>query len=146
MVHHTEVIRDLLNAGKIRLQKALDKTITYHDSCYLGRHNGIYDAPRQVLAAIPGVKLEEMPRSRNKGFCCGAGGGRMWLDEPKPRVNQARVEEAATTTKATLVSTACPFCAIMIHDGINETGRSEQMETGDVAQLVAAAMAENGSA
>ena len=140
VVHHTEVIQSLIDSGKIALEKPLGKTITYHDSCYLGRHNGVYDAPRNILSAIPGVKLEEMPRSRNKGFCCGAGGGRMWLDENKPRVNQNRVDEAATETNATMVGTACPFCSIMIDDGINETGRSDAMETKDVAILVAESM------
>ncbi|MCB0313131.1 MAG: (Fe-S)-binding protein, partial [Calditrichaeota bacterium] len=145
VVHHTEVIRDLLQTGKIKLENRLEQTITYHDSCYLGRHNDIYDAPREILSAIPGVKLTEMPRSRNKGFCCGAGGGRMWLDEHKPRVNQNRVEEASETD-AGLIGTACPFCSIMIDDGIKETGHEERLQTRDVAQLVADAMGDNGKA
>ncbi|MCB0304150.1 MAG: (Fe-S)-binding protein [Calditrichaeota bacterium] len=145
VVHHTEVIRDLLQTGKIKLENRLEQTITYHDSCYLGRHNDIYDAPREILSAIPGVKLTEMPRSRNKGFCCGAGGGRMWLDEHKPRVNQNRVEEASQTD-AGLIGTACPFCSIMIDDGIKETGHEERLQTRDVAQLVADAMGDNGKA
>ena len=145
VVHHTEVIRDLLQTGKIKLENRLEQTITYHDSCYLGRHNDIYDAPREILSAIPGVKLTEMPRSRNKGFCCGAGGGRMWLDEHKPRVNQNRVEEASETD-AGLIGTACPFCSIMIDDGIKETGHEERLQTRDVAQLVADAMGGNGKA
>jgi len=140
VVHHTEVIAELIKEGRIQLTESIDKTITYHDSCYIGRHNDVYDAPREALKAIPGVKLQEMPRSRNNGFCCGAGGGRMWMEEEKPRVNQNRVDEAATETDAGLVSTACPFCSIMIHDGINETGREGQLETLDVAQLVAQSM------
>ncbi|MEL6823441.1 MAG: (Fe-S)-binding protein, partial [Calditrichota bacterium] len=140
VVHHTEVIAELIKEGRIELTESIDKTITYHDSCYIGRHNDVYDAPREALQAIPGVKLQEMPRSRNNGFCCGAGGGRMWMEEDKPRVNQNRVDEAATKTDAGLVSTACPFCSIMIHDGINETGREGQLETLDVAQLVAQSM------
>ena len=141
VVHHAEVINELIREGRIRLTGRLDQKITYHDSCYLGRHNDIYDAPREVLRAIPGVTLEEMPRSRNKGFCCGAGGGRMWLDEEKPRVNQNRVDEAATQTDAKLVGTACPFCSVMISDGIKETGREEEMTTRDIAQLVAQSLA-----
>ena len=143
VVHHTEVIDDLIKSGKVKLTKPLNKTITYHDSCYLGRHNDIYDAPREVLKAIPGLDLEEMPRSRNKGFCCGAGGGRMWLEEEKPRVNQNRVDEAATTTDASIVGTACPFCSIMVDDGINETGRQEKLATFDIAVLVAESL-QNG--
>ncbi len=142
VVHHTEVIAELLREGKIHLAKPINKTVTFHDSCYLGRHNGIYDAPRDILRKIPGLRLEEMPRSRNKGFCCGAGGARMWMDESKPRVNQNRVDEAATETNATLVSTACPFCSTMIDDGITETGREERMETKDIAVLVAEALQE----
>lgn len=144
VLHHSEVIAELVKSGKIYLKNSLDKTITYHDSCYLGRHNGIYDAPRDILAAIPGIKLEEMPRSRNKGFCCGAGGGRMWLDEAKPRVNQNRVNEAAETTSAGLVATACPFCSTMIDDGIKETGREGKLENRDIAELVAEAMGADG--
>jgi Fe-S oxidoreductase len=144
VIHHSELIAELVKAGKIRFENSLNKTITFHDSCYLGRHNNIYDAPREILNAIPGVKLEEMPRSHNKGFCCGAGGGRMWLDENKPRVNQNRVDEAATKTAASLVATACPFCSTMIDDGIKETGREEKLENRDIAELVAEALANKG--
>lgn len=140
VIHHTELIGELIREGRIRMHNGQQRTITFHDSCYLGRHNGIYDTPRDILSAIPGVTLQEMPRSRNKGFCCGAGGGRMWLDEDKPRVNQNRVNEAATETDAGVVGTACPFCSIMISDGIKETNNEEKLITRDVAQLVAEAM------
>ena len=146
VIHHTELISELIKQGKLQLTNINNQTITYHDSCYLGRHNGVYDAPREILSAIPGVKLEEMPRSRNKGFCCGAGGGRMWLEEDKPRVNQNRVDEAATETNAKMIASACPFCSIMLHDGINETNRSEQLDTKDIAILVAESLDGNGSA
>jgi Fe-S oxidoreductase len=146
VIHHSKLISDLVKTGNIRLENFLNKTITFHDSCYLGRHNDIYDAPREILSAIPGVKLQEMPRSRNKGFCCGAGGGRMWLDEHKPRVNQNRVDEAATKTTAALVATACPFCSTMIDDGIKETGREDKLENRDIAELVADALNTNGKA
>ena len=146
VIHHTELISELIKQGKLQLTNSNSQTITYHDSCYLGRHNGVYDAPREILSAIPGVKLEEMPRSRNKGFCCGAGGGRMWLEEDKPRVNQNRVDEAATETNAKMIASACPFCSIMLHDGINETNRSEQLDTKDIAILVAESLDGNGSA
>jgi Fe-S oxidoreductase len=145
VIHHTQLIDELIKEGRIHLRKPVRQTITFHDSCYLGRHNGIYDPPREILNAIPGVKLEEMPRSRNKGFCCGAGGGRMWLEENKPRVNQNRVDEAATETNAKLIASACPFCSIMLHDGINETNREGQLETMDVALLVEKSMDTNGN-
>ena len=102
----------------------------------MGRHNGVYDSPRDILNSIPGVNLTEMPRSRENGFCCGAGGGRMWLEETMPKVNQNRVEEAASINADT-VATGCPFCKTMIRDGINETNRSEEMKTQDIAQLIA---------
>jgi Fe-S oxidoreductase len=140
VIHHTQLISELVREGKLKLTNTLNKTITYHDSCYLGRHNKIYDAPRESLQAIPGVKLVEMKRSRENGFCCGAGGGRMWLDENKPKVNHNRVDEAASL-KPDMVSTACPFCAVMINDGINETGREGKLETQDIAQMIVGALA-----
>ncbi len=139
VVHHTELIEALIRNGKIQLKHPIKQTVTYHDSCYLGRYNDIYEAPRVVLSAIPGITLKEMPRSRENGFCCGAGGGRMWMEEPMPKINHARVNEAAEL-HPDVVSTACPFCATMINDGINETGRTEEMEGKDIALLVAEAM------
>jgi Fe-S oxidoreductase len=99
----------------------------------------VYDAPRESLKAIPGVNLVEMKRSKQNGFCCGAGGGRMWLDESKPKVNHSRVDEAASLNP-NMVATACPFCAVMINDGINETGREGQLQTQDIAEVVAETM------
>ncbi len=139
VVHHSQLLDELLQSGRIRLQNSLNQTVTYHDSCYLGRHNNVYDPPREVLKAIPGLNLKEMERSRENGFCCGAGGGRMWMEEERPKVNHNRVEEAAGL-KPDVVSTACPFCSTMIHDGIQETHRAEQMENKDLALLVAEAM------
>ncbi len=139
VVHHTQLLQELIKEGKITLQHPIRKTVTYHDSCYLGRYNGIYDAPREVLLSIPEISLKEMPRSRENGFCCGAGGGRMWMEEAQPKVNHQRVEEAAQL-QPDVVSTACPFCATMINDGINETNRTEEMENRDIALLVAEAM------
>ncbi|GAB4380379.1 MAG: heterodisulfide reductase-related iron-sulfur binding cluster [Calditrichia bacterium] len=139
VVHHTELLKELLDQGKIQLQKKADQVVTYHDSCYLGRFNDIYDSPREVLKAIPGLVLKEMPRSREKGFCCGAGGGRMWMEEKQPKVNHERVNEAARI-RPRQIATACPFCSTMISDGINETGRQEEMGNKDIAVLVAEAM------
>jgi Fe-S oxidoreductase/nitrate reductase gamma subunit len=139
VIHHTELLEELIRTGKIQLKQPIQQTVTYHDSCYLGRYNDIYEAPRAVLSAIPGITLKEMPRSRENGFCCGAGGGRMWMEEAMPKINHERVNEAAEL-KPDVVSTACPFCATMINDGINETGRTEEMEGKDIALLVAEAM------
>src|SRR3954469_10670130 len=139
VLHHSEVIAQLVADGRLRPgEAALETEVTYHDSCYLARHNGISEAPRQALVAL-GVKVREMERNRTETFCCGAGGGRMWLEETLgQRINQNRVEEAAQTLggKGT-VATSCPFCLTMIKDGIAETGRSEQMEAKDIAELVA---------
>ena len=141
--HHTQLLQEMIAQGTIRLKKQFSKKVTYHDSCYLGRHHSIYDDPRRILQAIPGVRTIEMPRSRDNGFCCGAGGGRMWMEEKAPKVNHNRVEEAVQSG-AELVCSACPFCATMLSDGINETSRQEQLENQDVALLVLEAM--NGEA
>ncbi len=119
----------------------LDEPVTYHDSCYLARHNGISEAPRQALVSI-GVKVKEMDRNRTETFCCGAGGGRMWLEETVgQRINQNRVDEAARTLGGKgVVATSCPFCLTMIKDGINETGRGESMQAKDIAELVASGL------
>jgi len=142
VLHHAELIAELIAEGKLKTgQVALEEPITFHDSCYLARHNGITEAPRQALVRI-GVKLTEMERNRTETFCCGAGGGRMWLEETiGQRINQNRVDEAARTLggKGT-VATSCPFCLTMIKDGIAETGRSETMQAKDIAEIVAQAV------
>jgi Fe-S oxidoreductase/nitrate reductase gamma subunit len=137
VLHHSEVISKLVLDGKLKPKKALEKTITYHDSCYLGRYNDVYDQPRASVAAIPGVKMVEMDRSRENGMCCGAGGSRIWMEETiGSRVNQIRVEQAMEKGPD-LVATACPWCLTMIRDGINEKGVSDQLETRDIAELFA---------
>ncbi len=139
VLHHSEVISQLVEDGRLKPgEAALEEPVTYHDSCYLARHNGISEAPRQSLIAL-GIKVQEMSRNRTETFCCGAGGGRMWLEETiGQRINQNRVDEAAATLggKGT-IATSCPFCLTMMKDGIGETGRSEQMEAKDIAELVA---------
>ena len=138
VTHHAEFLQMLVARGKLQ-PKAMDgQTITYHDSCYLGRGNGIYDAPRDVLSTIPGVNLVEMPRSGPNGMCCGAGGGNMWQEETGTRVNHLRAAEAANTG-AQIVATACPFCIQMFEDGIpavqpNEDTRS--IKAFDIAELL----------
>lgn len=140
VLHHTELLASLLHDARVTPKLSVDEQVTYHDSCYLGRHNGIYEEPRQTLARIPGLNVIEMPRNRREGFCCGAGGGRMWLEEKVgQRINQNRVDEAAHTG-AKVVVAACPFCTTMLSDGINETGRGEQLRVLDVAEVLSASL------
>jgi len=139
VLHHSEVIAKLVADGRLRPGEAqLDAPVTYHDSCYLARHNGISEAPRQALVSL-GIEVREMERNRTETFCCGAGGGRMWLEETLgQRINQNRVDEAAKTLGGRgTIATSCPFCLTMIKDGIGETGRSEAMEAKDIAELIA---------
>ncbi|HEX9575823.1 MAG TPA: (Fe-S)-binding protein [Myxococcales bacterium] len=142
VLHHSEVIAQLVEEGRLKPGEVqLEEPVTYHDSCYLARHNGISEAPRQALVSI-GVKVKEMDRSRTETFCCGAGGGRMWLEETiGQRINQNRVNEAALTLgEKGIVATSCPFCLTMIKDGISETGRAESMQAKDIAELVASGL------
>ncbi len=138
VTHHAEFLQTMLSRGKLQPKEQNGATITYHDSCYIGRGNGIYDAPRQVLEQIPGVNLVEMPRTKEKGLCCGAGGGNMWQEETGTRVNHLRAAEAANTG-ASIVATACPFCIQMFDDGIPAVQPDEEKRTiraFDIAELL----------
>jgi len=140
VIHHTELIAKLLREGKLKITKGSGGMVTYHDACYLGRHNGIYEPPRQILNSMPGVNVVEMEQNRHKGFCCGGGGGRMWLEERiGRRIIELRIERAIET-KAQTVVTACPFCLQMFDDAIKAKGVEEALKVMDIAELVSLAL------
>lgn len=139
VVHHTQLLQELIDEGKIKMTEGgtfKGKKITYHDSCYLGRINGIYEAPRKVLEALDG-ELVEMKRCRTKGLCCGAGGAQMFKeDEPgEKRINIERVEEALDTG-AEIIAANCPFCLTMMQDGVTAKEKQEAVMVYDLAELV----------
>ena len=134
--HHTDFLAKLLQEGALKPTEKLDKTVTYHDSCYLGRYNEVYDSPRGVLKTVEGVDLVEMEKTRSKGMCCGAGGGRMWMEETEGnRVNIARTEQVLST-HASIVTTACPFCMTMLNDGVKAKEAADKVEVKDVAEIL----------
>lgn len=140
VVHHATFLQQLINEGKIKMEGGGEfkgKRITYHDSCYLGRGNNIYEAPRQVLEALD-ADLVEMKRSRSKGLCCGAGGAQMWKEaEPgNKEINMERTEEALETG-AKIVASACPFCMTMLSDGVKNKDRENDVKVLDLAELIA---------
>ena len=140
VIHHTVFLQQLLDEGKIKLKEGgsfKGKRITYHDSCYLGRANNIYEAPRKVLEAID-AELVEMKRCGSKGFCCGAGGAQMFKEEEKgtTRVNFERAQEAIDTN-ATVIAAACPYCNIMLTDGVKNAEKEDTVKVMDIAELIA---------
>jgi Fe-S oxidoreductase len=168
VISHTELINELIQGKRIKLSKVMNEKLTFHDPCYLGRHNGVFDAPREALKAIPGLEVVEMQRNKRESFCCGAGGARMWMEEHEgTRINHNRANEVALTlahakdhhvpfpsaTSLTApgqvgnytgpaqgtVAVACPFCHTMLKDGLADTHR-EEVTVKDVAELVADSM------
>jgi Fe-S oxidoreductase len=138
--HHTELLYQWIKEGRIKFTKELNEVITYHDSCYLGRYNTVYDPPREILKAIPGVKLVEAERNRENGMCCGAGGGMMWTEENTgTRINVARTEQLLDT-KPTMIGTGCPYCLTMISDGVKAKELEETVGNFDIVEIVEKAL------
>jgi Fe-S oxidoreductase len=146
VVHHTQLLARLVAEGRLTPVEPVDKKVTYHDPCYLGRHNKVYTPPRDVLAAIPALKSQEMHRCKDRGFCCGAGGARFWMEEKiGKRINVERTEEALGLDPD-LISTACPFCMVMLSDAVTqkqaEGEANERVQVLDVAQILRQSLAE----
>jgi Fe-S oxidoreductase len=134
--HHTEILYELVRDGKLVPKYAVNEKITFHDSCYLGRYNDVYDPPREILKSIPGVQLVEMERNRDTGMCCGAGGGLMWMEEETGhRINVARTEQAIAINPS-VISSGCPYCLTMLSDGTKAKEVEEKIATYDVAELL----------
>ena len=141
VIHHTQLLARLVADGKLTPVNPVEQKITYHDPCFLGRHNKVFTAPRHIMEQVPGVQAQEMHRCKERGFCCGAGGARMWMEERiGKRINTERIDEALSTNPDT-VSTACPYCLVMLGDAIAAKKASgeapESLEIVDVAQLLA---------
>jgi Fe-S oxidoreductase len=140
VIHHTQLLARLLEEGRLKPATPVEEKLTYHDPCFLGRHNRVFTPPREILEAVPGVAATEMHRCKERSFCCGAGGARMWLEERiGKRINTERIEEALALDPDT-VSTACPYCLVMLGDAISAkkaAGQAKQsLEVIDVAQLL----------
>ena len=144
VVHGSELVAGLIDQGRLHMENPIPESITFHDPCYLGRYNGVYDAPRRILGAIPGLWLRELPRSRESGLCCGAGGGRMWMEEKTgARINQTRMREIAEA-KTDSVGVSCPFCMVMIGNAKEEL--SVSTAPFDVLELARRSMATGSGA
>ncbi|MCM3039889.1 (Fe-S)-binding protein [Paenibacillus motobuensis] len=134
VIHHTQFLERLIKEGKLSLRHEVRERMTYHDSCYLGRYNGIYDAPREILRRVPGMELTEMKRSRENAMCCGAGGGLMWMEETGgKRINLARTEQALEVSP-TMIGSGCPYCLTMLEDGVKM--KELDVRTKDIAEIV----------
>jgi Fe-S oxidoreductase len=146
VIHHTQLLARLVAEGKLKPVNPIEEKITYHDPCFLGRHNKVYTPPREIMEQVPGVQAQEMHRCKERGFCCGAGGARMWMEERiGKRINSERIEEALGTDPDT-ISTGCPYCLVMLGDAISAKKSSgeakDTLEVVDVAQLLARSIAQ----
>jgi Fe-S oxidoreductase/nitrate reductase gamma subunit len=137
VVHHSQLLEQLVADGRLSLAGAtLEERVTYHDSCYLGRHNDVYLAPRNVIGSLGGIEVVEMPRNGTRGMCCGAGGARMWMEENLGKKVNAERSEEAVATGATRIAVACPFCYVMMDDGVKGQGKDDEVRVQDVAELL----------
>jgi Fe-S oxidoreductase len=135
--HYTELLARLIREGRLRFSQSLKKKVTYHDPCYLGRHCSIFDPPREIIQAIPGIDFVEMKRNRQNSFCCGGGGGRLWMEEfeAREKISEIRVRDAAEV-EAQIMITACPFCMSMLEDAVKTAGYEKTMEVRDLLELI----------
>ncbi|MBN1814066.1 MAG: (Fe-S)-binding protein [Anaerolineae bacterium] len=141
VLHYTQFIAGQIEQGKLKLSNKVEKTVTYHDPCFLGKQNHVFDEPRAILSAIPGVKLVEMDRNRERSLCCEGGGGRMWSEGTnlEERLAFQRVQEAAETG-AEILAVACPFCLLTLEDAVKVQGLEERLKVMDILELVSLAL------
>jgi Fe-S oxidoreductase len=137
--HHTQFLAKLIDEGKLSLTKEVNKKIIYHDPCFLGKQNGIYEEPRKIIESIPGAELLEFDRSRARSLCCEGGGGRMWVDIPGSRLSETRVIDAVAAG-AEILAVACPFCLLTIEDAVKTTGNEGKIQIMDIAELLSLAL------
>jgi Fe-S oxidoreductase len=144
VLHYTQLVARLIEQGELTLEGQVDKTVTYHDPCFLGKQNQVYDEPRAIIEAIPGVELVEMDRNRERSLCCEGGGGRMWVEGTnlEERLAFQRVQEAAETG-ADILAVACPFCLLTLEDAVKVEGLDEQLQVMDIMELVDLALSES---
>jgi Fe-S oxidoreductase len=143
VIHHSQLIEQLIKGGKLRLKPESQTVMTFHDPCYLARYNGVIDTPRNVIVSLGPKTLREMPRSRENSFCCGAGGANFWYKvERKKRVDTIRLEEAQQTGAST-IATACPFCTSMLEDATVSAGIKDTISVRDISELVADQIADS---
>jgi Fe-S oxidoreductase/nitrate reductase gamma subunit len=139
VIHHSVLLRDLIAQGKIVPTRPINRLVAFHDSCYLGRHNDLYDAPREAIQAIPGITVNEPEKSRERGFCCGAGGGGMWLEVPGKRINHIRFDQLMRTG-ANATGSTCPYCLTMFDDAIKFHDLEDSVQAKDIAELIASSL------
>lgn len=137
--HHTQLLAKLIEDGKLTLKKEVNKKIIYHDPCYLGKQNNVYEEPRKIIESLPGAKLLEFDRSKARSLCCEGGGGRMWVDIPGPRLTENRVKEAAQAG-AEILAVACPFCLLTFEDAVKTTNFEGRIQVLDVSELLSLAL------